>query len=147
MQVVNDRVPRAQRIVLWILAGLLTFFPGGRTASAQSGGCDTVLDDVYYYIDSLYTTVATDSANTRRELLGIPRLTQDQVGFVTDSATCNQAAAAYTLAENDSTNHQVYVFRLGSTRYLVVDRKKYGGEWLISWLFDASFTPIARLGT
>ena len=131
-----------------LLLGLLLLPRPWAHAAAQVAGCDTVIDYTYHYVDTLYTTIVTDSATDGRDLLGIPLLTADQVGFVTDSTTCQQAAAAYTLAEGDSVaNRRVYVFRLGSTRYLVVDRTKHGGEWLIAWLFDSAFTPLSRLGT
>ena len=117
------------------------------SAGAQSSGCDSDTGSAYVYVRDRYTTVATDSGADGRDLLGIPLLSATEVGYVTDTTVCQQASAAYTAAEGDGiTNRQVYVFRLGS-RYLVVDKNIYAGEWLIGWLFESTFQPVARLAT
>lgn len=112
-----------------------------------TGGCDTSSGAIRTYLQNRYTKIATDSQLTEeRDVLGIPLLTLSDVGFVADSATCQQASSAYTQAESDSVSgRRVYVFRLGQ-QYLVVDKQKPAGEWLVGWLFDSTFTPIKRVG-
>src|SRR5689334_18333064 len=81
-------------------------------ALAQASGCDSDTGSTYKYIRDRYTAIATDSEiDEPRAQLGIPLLTANQVGFVTDSTICRHAAAAYSQAEGDSLRvRKVYVF-------------------------------------
>lgn len=132
--------------VLWCL--LFMTFPVSARAQG-TGGCDPDTGGTYQYLRNRYTTIATDSATGEsRAQLGIPLLSANQVTFVTDSTSCRQASAAYTQAEGDNVSGRlVYLLRLGSSRYLVVDKNKYAGEWLIVWVFDSAFTPLIRLAS
>src|SRR5262245_612395 len=124
---------------------LLSALPPG-LAIGQSGGCDSDTGTIRQYLLSRYTVIATDSdAADVRANLGIPLLSGNQIGFVTDSLVCHQASSAYTAAQGDSVvGRSVYVFRLGD-HYLVVDKQVFAGEFLIGWLFDGTFTPIMKI--
>lgn len=135
------RLMRQTALFLVLLSALRTSL-----AAAQSGGCDPDTGDIHQYLLNRYTVIATDSdAADVRTNLGIPLLTPNQIGFVTDTLVCHQASSAYTAAQGDSVvGRSVYVFRLGDD-YLVVDKQVFAGEFLIGWLFDGTFTPIMKI--
>jgi len=80
-----------------------------------------------------------------RSHFNLPQLPDDSVTAVTDSTTCNRAAIAYgrNLTVPDTTTpRQVYVVRVGSTRYIVGDPQVTAGEFMIDIPFDSSFTTV-----
>jgi len=88
----------------------------------------------------------TDSASAvDRSRLGLPLLSKDSVSAVSDSATCARAADAYgrNLDIPDTTTpRQVFVVRLGPTRYVVGDPTVRSGEFALVMVFDSSFTTL-----
>lgn len=80
-----------------------------------------------------------------RSHLSLPQLPDDSVTAVSDSSTCNRAAIAYgrNLTTPDTTSsRQVYVARVGPTRYIVADPQVNEGEFMINMVFDSSFTTV-----
>jgi hypothetical protein len=80
-----------------------------------------------------------------RQHLNLPHLPADSVSIVTDSATCARAALAYGRNLNvpdTTTSRQVFVVRVGPTRYIVVDPNVSNGEFLINMVFDSSFSTV-----
>src|SRR5690348_5000407 len=80
-----------------------------------------------------------------RQHLNLPHLPADSVSIVTDSATCARAALAYGRNLNvpdTTTSRQVFVVRVGPTRYIVVDPNVSNGEFLINMVFDSSFSIV-----
>lgn len=80
-----------------------------------------------------------------RSYLNLPQLPDDSVTAVSDSSTCNRAAVAFgrNLTIPDTTSpRQVYVARIGSTRYAVGDPQVSKGEFMINMIFDTSFTTL-----
>lgn len=80
-----------------------------------------------------------------RQHLNLPHLPADSVSIVTDSATCARAALAYGRNLNvpdTTTSRQVFVVRVGPTRYIVVDPNVRNGEFMINMVFDSSFSTV-----
>lgn len=58
-----------------------------------------------------------------RSLLELPQLTPQQVTLITDSRTCAKAAAAMDSSQGvRDPARQMYVFKLGTTRFAVIQR-------------------------
>ena len=86
-------------------------------------------------------TDSTDSVGRRK--WNLPTLPSDSVTAVTDSTICQRAALAFgrSLSVPDTiTSRQVYVVRIGPTRYVVGDPTVTKGEFDIYMVFDSSFT-------
>ena len=86
-------------------------------------------------------TDSTDSVG--RRTWNLPALPSDSVTAVTDSTICKRAALAFgrNLSVPDTiTPRQVYVVRVGPTRYVVGDPTVTMGEFDVYMVFESSFT-------
>lgn len=84
-----------------------------------------------------------------RQARGLPAISAAAVVMVTDTAICRQAIGAYNnaLAPDSATTTQLHVIRFGSTRYVVFDELRKAGEWIMSIVFDPSFSQIISRGS
>jgi len=109
--------------------------------------CQPVDTDYDNFVDDYRTIVSgVDSFSIgERSSLSLPQLPDDSVTAVSDSTTCNRAAIAYGLnlsVPDTTTSRQLYVVRIGPTRYAVADPQMNAGEFLINMIFDSSFTTM-----
>jgi hypothetical protein len=79
----------------------------------------------------------------RRRILDLPAIMADSVVLVNDSTACWRARQVYVKDVGSDTLHSptVYLLKVGSSRYVVTDRRVYGGH---SWdlVTDTSFAVI-----
>ena len=131
------------RVVLWarvgVLVALLSSFAGCSTSASRANAgrptsqihaASTCLgpDEDSAYFSQVITGVVTDSDSVAVRLragLDLPQLTPQQVTLITDSRTCAKAAAAIDAREGvRDTAGQMYVFKLGNTRFAVIQLRQ-----------------------
>jgi hypothetical protein len=96
------------------------------------------------------TATITDTAfNTWRSSIGLFAVDSNQVKLVSDTTVCRSALSAYNnaLLPDSVQSTAVDVIRYGSTRYIVGDSARNGGEWTPHVVFDTLFAQvIASIG-
>ena len=96
---------------------------------------------------SNYRNIAmlTDSAGMAwRQGIGLLGIDSNQVTLVSDTTICRAAVNAYNTAMLPDTlaSSAVDVVKYGTTRYVVADSARVGGEWTTNIVFDALFTQV-----
>lgn len=136
-------------VALLVVAGALALL-ASRVQAANKDSVSTCqpLGTSYDNFVAGYQAIVSgaDSFSIReRSYLNLPQLPDDSVTAVSDSSTCNRAAVAFgrNLTIPDTTSpRQVYVARIGPTRYAVGDPQVSKGEFMINMIFDISFTTL-----
>ncbi len=141
------RKPRGSTLALILVAvAAISASPARSSRWLQnSSGCHTKDRTDTIIVNDLKSWVpGTDSFSiTNRAQWNLPQLPADSVSIVTDSTTCQRAALAYgrNLSPPDTTTaRQVYVIRVGPTRFVVADPSVMAGEYLVQDVFDNTFT-------
>jgi hypothetical protein len=95
---------------------------------------------------ALRLTGGDPSLDKKRQSYQLPKVSSSQVQVVKTKSICQQAAQAYNKAVRGNSAPQVSrtvaVIKIGSTRYLVTDPAEREGEFGVTVIFDASFTPL-----
>lgn len=114
----------------------------GGTQSTSCMPASAWADDVRGYIVRLSTS--SDSVDQAlRDSTKLPAISDStQISFVTDSTVCATAAVAHAQAAQQSGSPlDVYVLRVGPTRYVVFNGQT-SGEFLTYYVFDEQFTLL-----
>jgi len=88
-----------------------------------------------------------------RNAYQLPAPPDTAISVVADSATCHAASRAHNAAlplEARVSNRPVYVVKVGSSRYVVWDRRASDGladEYEIVVVFDAAWSPLEKFAT
>lgn len=84
------------------------------------------------------------SLNAWRQSAGLTAIDSNQVTLVSDTTTCRTALIAYNAALQPDTlqSEAVDVIRYGSTRYVVADSARIGGQWTPNVIFDSFFSQV-----
>jgi hypothetical protein len=95
---------------------------------------------------TLRLTGGDPSLDKKRQAYLLPQVRSSQVQIVNTKKICQQAAEAYNRAVRGNSAPQVSrtvaVVKAGTTRYLVTDPAEREGEFGVTVIFDASFTPL-----
>jgi hypothetical protein len=82
----------------------------------------------------------------KRQAYHLPAATASQVQVVKTKSVCQQAAQAYNKAVRGPSAPQisrtVVVIKVANSRYVVQDPAELQGEFNVTVIFDASFTPL-----
>jgi len=118
---------RGHALLFVIAVGIALLAAPVHAANRETVSTCQPLDTAYdSFVDGYRTFISgVDPLSiSMRSHLNLPQLPDDSVAAVTDSSTCNRAAIAYgrnlTLPDT-TTPRQVYLVRVGSTRYIVGD--------------------------
>jgi len=88
--------------------------PTCRSADTTSAYLEGIIERIVSLTDSTSTVVRT--------ALQLPQMSTSSVSLVTQSQTCSKAAAALDAAQGSvNPNRTMYVFKLGNTRYAVLE--------------------------
>lgn len=87
------------------------------------------------------TWSATDSMRAQYSL---PKVDSSAITLVADSTTCSRGLSTYRVAFKDSTLSGVYVYRVGTTRYVLLGGSIDAGRHLAVTV-DTSFSVLARV--
>ncbi len=143
---IHLRRPRAAALLVGlIVVATVAASPGSYPARLlTSSGCHASDQLGTALIHDLKGWVSgTDTAAVLyRSIFNLPQLSPDSVSAVSDSTKCQRAALAFgrNLSPPDTTTaRQVYVARVGPTRYVVTDTSVKGGEYVATMVFDSAF--------
>ena len=109
-----------------------------------------------HYVDRISAVVTgTDSTSQlMRTRLQLPQLSASSITLVTDSRTCTSASSALDAAQGaTNASRRLYVFKLGNTRFGVVDLNNYpptsdATDASISiWFFDNKWHYLSAMTT
>src|SRR2546428_1362200 len=140
------------RLAVAILFGLVPTL--SRRASAQTYTCLTdaagPAHTLYDYVIRLVTGSDSATVATRNQYK-LPSSTASKVSIVTTASTCRQAGAAYH-AYVDSTgtpapSRTLVVLKVASSRYVVLDPNKKGGEFELQVVFDSKWNALIGFGS
>lgn len=126
-----------------IMMVLMTFVPSStnicRPADAFSAGIIAHLQTV---------VTGSDAGNSKlRAAYRLPLVTTSPaVELVADESVCASAKSAVEDRFTDGTTvSQVYVFRIGTTRIAATAAQPSGGEGLMVFVFDSSYSYLATI--
>lgn len=95
---------------------------------------------------ALRLTGGDPSLDKKRQSYQLPKVPASQVQIVKTKSVCTQAAQAYNKAVRGNSAPQVSrtvaVIKVSTTRYLVTDPAEREGEFGVTVIFDASFSPL-----
>ena len=100
--------------------------------------------------------VVSDSDSTAllpRTRLRLPQLAPSRISLVTGSRDCRNASTALDAAQGETnTSRRLYVFKLGNTRYGVIDLPAFSppttdvtDESVSVWFFDSKWSFLGAL--
>ena len=115
--------------------------------AAQSSAClgPSAAADSYKAAIVAKVTDTGAVAAADRQWLTLPLVSASDVQLESDSAKCAQALAARQ-ASNPSASGPVFLFRVGTTRYVLFAREEDVGEWRPVIVYDTTFTPRGAWG-
>lgn len=115
-----------------------------QTTGQASSGCYPAGGSLTALVNSYGFIVAgTDSISAvSRTTFNLPQVPARSVTAVSTTSVCQRAALAYgrNLSPPDTTtSRQMYVVKIGTTRYVVADPTVKAGEFMIQMVFDTAF--------
>lgn len=119
-----------------------------RAAEAQTYACAASNSEPALGLKdyALRLTGGDPSLDKKRQSYQLPTVPSSQVQIVKTKSVCQQAAQAYNKAVRGISAPQVSrtvaVIKVSNTRYLVTDPAEREGEFGVTVIFDASFTPL-----
>ena len=121
-----------------------------KSRAASTTACrtpDGFANNFRSYASRVLTGTTTASA-AMRQAWNVPATSDSEIVFVTDSATCAQAAFAHAVRAHTDTilPAAVYLIRAGSTRYIAFNGERVG-EYLIHFVFDSTFQYLGSIGS
>ena len=125
-----------------MLAGILAAAPSSMMTPTPCGGSDNTSSGIISQYRAWAT--GTDTQTVRiRKVLSLPATTSDSVVLVSDPTVCRRARSLYVkdVASDTLRIPTVYTLRIGSTRYVVSDRRIHG-RWAGDLIIDTSFVVI-----
>jgi hypothetical protein len=92
----------------------------------------------------------TDAMNVGlRQRLDLPQVTASSISLITDTRTCDEAVPALNAAQAQSATRRLYVFKLGNSRFGVVEQAGaptpgvYGGGSTSVCYFDSKWAYVS----
>jgi hypothetical protein len=115
-------------------------------AAAQSvrrcRAADNTSERLIVEVKSRIAATDSEQAADRDTLFKIPVVDVDQISLVTDETTCLRAASAYGSQPGSTAPTRVYVVKLGSKGYAVLDPDQPAGEYRIVMILSTKFAVI-----
>lgn len=129
--------------LLLLAAAATPIRAAGAQASQPCRTTDTRVQPLADWVVRVAT--GTDSfAITQRSAFHIPPTTGASIAVVTDSATCQHAADAYSAAlHHSSTTRRVFVVH-ADTVYVALDPDLEYGEWKVAITLGSTFAVLAK---
>ena len=108
--------------------------------TAQSSACrgPNAISNNHKTVIVRIVTDTGPKAAAVRTVRDVPQVSSTDVELVTDSATCAAALAAHQ-TRNPAASGPVYLFRIGTTRYVLYAQEALVGEWRPVHVYDAAF--------
>jgi hypothetical protein len=126
--------------VLALLTG-----PVGCVAHAQTTKCrpaDGVSQMLILHLQDMMTTTDPDVISARDNAFRVPVVSVSQITLVTDARTCDKAATAYGPPPGSTVTPAVYVVKLGSKGYAVLDPNQRAGQFQMVKIFDTKWVLL-----
>jgi hypothetical protein len=112
------------------------------TLTTHCRPADGASQSLINHLKQMMTT--TDSAEifARDNYFHVPVVSARQVRLATDAPTCERASAAYGPPTESMTKPRVYVVKLGSKGFAVLDPEQLAGEYQTVKIFDRKWVSI-----
>jgi hypothetical protein len=139
-------------VPLFFLTARLGLLPG----QVMSPTCLAADSNSTHYSDRIANVVVDNDATAQRlrTRLQLPQLSASNISLVTDSHNCGNASTALDAAQGvTNTSRTMYVFKLGNTRFAVVDippaqsTTDYSDASISIWVFDNKWNYLSALTT
>lgn len=139
------------RLIPLLALGLVV---GASAAPLRAQGTSVCLpaDSQTAFLSAVLTKflTATDATNVGlRQKLDLPQVTASGISLITDTRTCDKAVPALNAAQAQSATRRLYVFKLGNSRFGVVEQAGaptpdvYGGGSTSVWYFDSKWAYVS----
>lgn len=130
------------RSFILIVAVILPII-GRHAVIAQTTPCLTDTPNATFLTQRIRDVIRNANAVGKVDSVYMPVVPDTAIAIVADSATCANAALAYTAAtpggDSASASTAVYVIRVSTARYAVWDPNQFMGEYAWFRVFDQNF--------
>lgn len=151
-QSVSRLLTMVNTLTLVLTCAMVSFIPQALRAQSQCRAADSTSLGRIVALTKMMTSSDSRWVATRNAY-ALPVVPDTAIAVLTDSAVCARAAAAYNGALPTGaqiSGRNVYVVRVGATRYVVWDRASVDGlddEYTAVIVFDASFVVLGSFAS